>query len=144
MRWSEDQWADYLNRAGVKTDYEEPKPPTKQIPNESVEQRALVRWLDMKGVLFCHVPNGGKRNIGVAKKMKAEGVKPGVPDVLVFDRPPKAPHHVGVAIELKRQKRGQVSEHQRQWLGWLEHRGWAVRACNGADEAVKWLEGLGY
>jgi hypothetical protein len=53
------------------------------------------------------VPNGGHRHIATARKLKAEGVRPGVPD-LVFCLP--GGRFAG--LELKASK-GRLSEHQR-------------------------------
>lgn len=49
-------------------------------------QVACVRWFDMqypsyKNMLFA-VPNGGQRNVIVASKLKAEGVRAGVADLI--------------------------------------------------------------
>ena len=67
-------------------------------PKEYNEQVTLAEYLDLKGYCWCHVPKGGARHPATGAKMKKQGVKPGVPDVLIFD-------HVGicngVAIELK-------------------------------------------
>ena len=59
-------------------------PPT---PSESVEQQALFRWANfMSGqypalLLMYHIPNEGKRSRSTGARMKAEGLKPGVPDI---------------------------------------------------------------
>lgn len=141
MRWTEEQYNDFLSQASLEQ-IGKKHGLTVANPEESFEQRALVRWLDMKGILFCHVPNGGKRNIGVAKKLKAEGCRPGVPDILIFDPPPSG--GIGVAIELKRKKGGNVSDYQKDWLKSLNLRGWQTKVCKGADDAIAWLTGLGY
>jgi hypothetical protein len=47
---------------------------------------------------------------------------------------------MGVAVELKRQKGGQLQDSQEEWLQKLEHRGWLTKVCEGADEAIDWLE----
>jgi hypothetical protein len=47
------------------------------------------------------IPNGSKRSIGVAKKLKAEGVKRGVPDVAV---PISSQPYAGMFIEFKSEK----------------------------------------
>lgn len=142
------------------------------IPSEEAEQRALAQWLDLHRILWCHVPNGGQRSKAVAGKLKAAGVKAGVPDCLVFDRParcagdgPMCAHppmwdvdqgegkHCsytlkkhGVAIELKRARGApsNVSEHQRAWVDALAKRGWLVVICYGASEAIALLESLGF
>ena len=110
----------------------------KSNPTEFQEQKKLAEYLDMKGYCWCHVPNGGNRDVVTGAKMKKQGVKPGVPDVLIFDSPDD--RHNGVAIELKRQKGGQVRDSQVQWITELGKRNWYVKVCNGADEAINWLE----
>jgi hypothetical protein len=113
-------------------------------PSESVEMQILARWLDLAGVLWCHVPNGGKRHVGVARKLKAEGVKPGCPDILIFTPPPAELHRRGFAIELKRKTGGRVSPDQEQWLRDLRALNWVALIATGADVAIKYLEAWGY
>ena len=47
-------------------------------------QVAICRYLDYKNIPYFAVPNGGLRNIGVARKLKAEGVKAGVADLFIM------------------------------------------------------------
>ena len=139
-----------MNTTGIRKDL---------LPTEEAEQRALALWLDWHKILWCHVPNGGERSKAVAGKLKAAGVKAGVPDVLVFDPPrrcnrPGCTDHVvacpldrvGVAIELKRRKpaASRVSVEQDAWANDLSERGWIVAICYGADEAIALLTELGY
>jgi len=119
-----------------------------ESPLEDWEQERLANWLDSRGVLWTHPPNGGMRNKVVAAKLKRQGVKSGVPDVLIFTPIPKVglmdkPYR-GVAIELKRAKGGQVSESQGRWLDGLMECDWLVCVCHGHREAIEWLEALGY
>lgn len=113
------------------------------VPSEESEQFALAAWLNLRRVLWCHVPNGGWRNITVARKLKAAGVKPGVPDVIIFEKCPGRPEIRGVAIELKRRGTKRVSPEQQQWLAALAANGWAVKVCSGANDAIAWLRSLG-
>lgn len=117
---------------------------TSPVPKEDDEQAALARWLDLRRVRWCHVPNGGDRDVRVAARLKSHGVKRGVPDVLVFDPPPAAPGTVGGAVELKRRSGGTVSWEQTEWLAHLEKQGWAVKIARGFEEAISFLQGLGY
>lgn len=116
-------------------------------PLEEAEQVTLAQFLDlMFWDQWCHVPNGGmrpssedkdgKRFSVEAKKMQAQGVKKGVPDVLIF-RPVKGA--TGVVVELKRKKGGIVSPEQKKWLEMLSGFGWICRVCCGADEAIKFV-----
>ena len=78
------------------------------------------------------VPNGGNRNIVTARKLKAEGVKPGVPDVCL--PVPRGDYH-GLYVEMKRQKGGVVSPEQKAWLQALKGQGYRAEVCKGAAEA---------
>lgn len=120
-----------------------------QAPMEEFEQRALAAWLDSRRVggervLWTHPPNGGKRGKATAAKLKREGVKAGVPDALIFTPPPAHPGARGVALELKRQRGGRVSDEQEEWLGRLAALGWVTLVCKGATAAQKALQELGY
>ena len=104
---------------------------------EEQEQRAVAQYLDMRGLLYCHVPNGGMRNKAEGGKLKAQGVKDGVPDILIFKPKNGA---VGLAIELKRRTGGRLSPYQKYWLDELENNGWAVFVAEGSDAAIKAIE----
>ena len=81
--------------------------------------------------LLFAVPNGGQRNKIVAGKMKAEGVKPGVPDYLL---PVPMGGHAGLAIELKTAT-GYASKEQKQWIADLRAHGWRAEVCRGWEQA---------
>ena len=118
--------------------------PRSMIPSEEDEQRAVVQWLQWHQILAIHVPNGGQRSRIEAAIMNGLGVRPGVPDLLVFDRPPGNRDALGAAIELKRRKGGKVSDSQWLWLAQLEARGWLTAVCEGAEAAIAQLEAWGY
>jgi hypothetical protein len=113
-------------------------------PTEAQEGAALAQWLDMRGILYCHVPNGGNRSAVTGASLKRQGAKKGVPDYLIFTQPPRQPCRHAIAIELKRRSGGTVGSDQRMWLEALEAHGWATRVCKGAQEAINWLTELGY
>ena len=116
------------------------------MASELSEQITVVRRLYKAGILFCAVPNGGKRARKEAILLKASGVVPGVPDILIFDPPPNRPGCPGVALEMKRERltRSSVSKHQRRWLKALESRGWACVVGYGGEHALSELRELGY
>lgn len=114
------------------------------VPLESDEQKAAAEWLDALGLCWIHVPNEGKRSKRYGASLKSQGLKPGFPDILIFTPPPNHPDVRFVAIELKRQKGGRVSDNQRQWLRELRECGGLSQVCNGADAMIWYLEGLGY
>ena len=102
------------------------------MDSEEREQMKLAAYLDGQKFLWCHVPNGGHRRKVVAASLKRQGVKPGVPDVLIF-----AP--IQAAIELKRKSGGSVSANQRKFLDALSNAGWETYIARGADKAIEWL-----
>ena len=73
------------------------------------------------------VPNGGQRSKAVAGKLKAEGVRAGVPDWML---PVPASGFAGLAIEFKRPgKVGNTSEAQDTYINDLKAVGWLVVIC---------------
>ncbi|RQV98735.1 VRR-NUC domain-containing protein, partial [bacterium] len=85
---------------------------------EHLEQAALFQWTSMNEEripelknLFA-IPNGGHRHKAVAAKMKAEGVKAGVPDILLAC--PCDGFH-GLFIEMKAGK-NRTTKNQNEWI----------------------------
>ena len=113
-------------------------------PTEEQEQRIVAAILDRLGLVWCHVPNGGYRGRITGARLKSQGVKRGVPDILIFCSPPSKPRAHGVAIEMKRAKGGRVSKEQKEWMKNLSDRGWICKVCNGASSAKEALIELGW
>jgi hypothetical protein len=160
MRWTEDDLKEFCNRTGYqpKEDLKSNPPnmgsavqppnydsstqvpfrPELQVPTESVEQICLFRWAaneceDYPELeLMYHVPNGGSRNKIEAARLKAEGVKPGVPDIVL--PVPRGGYH-GLYIELKRIRGGKTSEEQKGWIEKLTKQGYYACICKGHKEA---------
>ena len=111
-----------------------------QVPTEAEEQAALFEWAEVAKrdhpelALMYHVPNGGSRNKIEAARLKAQGVKPGVPDICL--PVPRGKYH-GLYIELKRRKGGKISNAQKLWLTALAGQGYKAYVCFGCDEAKK-------
>ncbi len=105
----------------------------KRVDHEHQEQVKLFEWasyIPELELLFA-IPNGGARHIVVAKKLKAEGVKAGVPDICL---PVPTADYNGLFIELKA-KGGALSENQLWWIGRLNTIGYKAVKCNGFEEA---------
>ena len=102
---------------------------TVSLPSEHDEQAGFVQWFRSKWprVLIFAIPNGGKRNISTAKKLKLEGVVPGVPDLFI--------PAWGIWIEMKRQKGGRTSSDQDDMISYLESIGHRVIVGYGATDA---------
>lgn len=145
--------------------------------SEHSHQAALMCWCAMNkhndprlDLLFA-IPNGGERNRVVASKLKAEGVKPGVPDLCLPVAAPKYERNTtitdqirhwycGLFIEMKKpsvkHKRkvpadkwdtGGVSADQKIMLANLEQQGYKVVVCyswyEAANEIKFYLTGKG-
>lgn len=108
----------------------------------------VAAWLDAYRVCWFHPPNESKRKVQAHVKLKRQGLKPGVPDIIIIDPPPKATGFVGTVIELKAPRvasRAPVtSAAQRRWLDEFTRRGWAAFVAEGARDAIALLMGLGY
>ncbi len=86
--------------------------------------------------LLHAVPMGGKRPISVAKRLKAEGARAGVPDVCL---PVARGGQHGMYIEMK-YGRNRPTEYQRWWIDRLREQGYRVEICYSCQEALDALE----
>jgi hypothetical protein len=77
------------------------------------------------------IPNGGYRHKATAVKMKAEGVRAGVPDICL---PVPNKRHHGLFIEMK-SKVGRASPDQKSWMQGLRDRGYLCAICRSEDDA---------
>lgn len=103
--------------------------------------QANLRGLDQR-LLFA-IPNGGHRAIGVARKLKAEGVRAGVPDYFLAVA---TGGFSGLFIELKSET-GYASDAQLEMFNLFRAQGFKVVLVKGISEAmeavVAYLGGLG-
>ena len=100
--------------------------------SEHAEQKHLMVWAATMSLtvpayesLFA-IPNGGQRTKAAAGKLKAEGVKPGVPDLFLAIARGKSK---GLFIELKRLQNGRVSPDQAIWHTRLRGNGKAAKVA---------------
>lgn len=107
-------------------------------PTEEMEQEAVIEWTVLMEkqypelAMLFHIANGGDRHPAVAKKLKAQGVKAGVPDLML---PVARGGWHGLFIEMKRQKGGRLSEEQKEWIKALTDEHYLAVRANGAEEA---------
>lgn len=115
------------------------RPCAGDCPTEEVEQTHLFRWtvVHAKAVpelLLLHaIPNGGLRSKSEAARMKAAGIKAGVPDLFL----PVARNGChGLYIELKRRVGGRVSAEQIEWMDVLQRQGYCCALAKGWEMAA--------
>lgn len=100
------------------------------MPTEHAEQCAVASWLRAQGVWFFAVPNGAKMGPAEAAKMKREGLRPGIPDLLIVDKGKR------IALEMKRREGGRVSPEQASAMAHLGGEGWMCIIAHGAEDAI--------
>ncbi len=105
--------------------------------SEHQEQCALIQWAMMQGgpmadarKIFA-IPNGGRRDAVTGARMRREGVKRGVPDLLL---PIARKGRHGLFIELKTAT-GRTTPEQREMIEQLRADGYAVEVCRGWEQA---------
>ena len=101
--------------------------------SEHLEQCAVIQYCKIKKHLIFAIPNG--TNVPSHKgraKLKAEGLKSGVPDLML---PVAKGGYHGLFIEMKKPKTGKVSSNQDEWLDTLAYNGYQTEVCYGFDEA---------
>jgi hypothetical protein len=106
-----------------------------QIQSAFIEWARLAEKQDERLELLFAVPNGGKRNIITAMKLKKEGVKAGVLDIFL---PVKTQEYDGLIIEFKRPKTGKISQEQLRFMGLLnQYSNWKIVICTSAEDAIQ-------
>jgi len=107
------------------------------LGEEHLLQRTILREVHLRFPSIAHrlhaIPNGGGRSKAQAGKLKAEGVRPGVPDLHL---PIPTPSSVGLYIELKK-ARACPSPDQWDWLTHLHRHGYTARVINHPDDAIR-------
>ena len=108
------------------------------LATEHQEQAALIAMCAAlepqhpELALLFAIPNGGQRHAAVAARLKAEGVRAGVPDLCL---PVARGKWHALYLELK-VGRNKPTAAQQAWHERLRAQGNAVVVCYGADQAL--------
>jgi hypothetical protein len=94
------------------------------------------RWIN-PGWIFTHIPNGEKRDIVTAARLKRMGVQPGFPDLMFIGPPGRV-----CWLELKA-KGGRLTEAQGAIASRLLGAGQGYLCSSDYTEIVDWLKGWG-
>jgi hypothetical protein len=112
----------------------------KPVDREGLEQAALIKELELRfpevAALIYHVPNGGHRHKLVAIKLKGQGVKAGVPDLVL---PMARGGYFGLYLEFKATAPNDaaVSASQHAWIRRLNDQGYLAIVCRGHFDAME-------
>jgi hypothetical protein len=114
---------------------------------ERQHQVALIKWVRaVKATypvlrLLYAVPNGGDRNLRVARKLKAEGVLAGVADLCL---PVARRGYHGLYLEMKSEE-GVATEEQKEFLHGVSAEEYCAVIAQGVDDArdvLEWYIGI--
>ena len=108
-------------------------------------QSECVRWFRYQypDIVIFAIPNGGKRNVIEASKLKATGVLPGVADLFVmhsnivfYENTEGYIMYHGLFIELKAGENKQTQA-QIEFEAKAKHSSYAYHVCRSIDEFMK-------
>jgi len=112
--------------------------------SEHDEQVALIEWAQSQVNVYPElqllyaIPNQGGKGYGAmrrGKKMKAEGMRKGLPDLCL---PVSRGNFNCLYIEMKDVgKKGRLSLEQVRWISLLSEAGHNVQVCHGSQEAIQ-------
>ena len=118
--------------------------------SEHAHQVDVIRWCRLNEGRYpalrwiFAIPSGEHRHIAVANRLKAEGVKPGLPDLCL---PVKRSIYGALWVEMKtpekkpvRGGKGGLSDAQHAWRLHLLEAGYRHVVAYGADEAIREIE----
>ncbi|MFM9270929.1 VRR-NUC domain-containing protein [Halomonas elongata] len=137
-------WRNYGKTPGCRKPKADGKPRRKPVDWEGQEQAILMRWLlgeSMRGTAVgelydatYHVPNGGYRLGKEAGRMKQQGVKAGVSDLVT--RQARGGWH-GLYLEFKASppRDADLADSQHEWLEGSEYEGYCSALALGFEEA---------
>ena len=111
---------------------------------EAQEQATLFKWARQESIrrkypelkLLLHIPNGGSRDLIEGKHLKQQGVKAGVPDLIL---PVPRGIYAGMFIEMKTEF-GKTTLEQDWWLEQLRSQGYSASVCHGWRAAARTIE----
>lgn len=117
------------------------KPLKAPVPTEHAEQAAVIQWWAVYAAqhklpecLLFAIPNGANKSIASAAKFKREGLRKGVPDLMLAI--PRGRYH-GLFMEMKRLTGSRATDEQRNMANLLRAQGNEVFFCYGAAHAIR-------
>lgn len=101
-------------------------------------QSAIKNRLALHGIVCVAVPNEGRRSAILGRAMKATGLLPGFPDLLVMQAPGR------IAFLEVKAPAGRVSEAQKTCHELLNRLGFFVRVVRSQEDAIEALHQAGF
>jgi hypothetical protein len=110
---------------------------TRRAAPERAIQMAIRHALMLHDVVAIAIPNGGKRTVTAGRLLRAEGMAPGAPDLLLIGRGAMG------FLEIKAPG-GRLSEAQVEFHDMLRRRGQLVETVRSVDEAIATIKAWGW
>jgi hypothetical protein len=112
----------------------------KPAKSEHCLQRAIVNWCEGLGKnvvqeRFAAIPNGGARDIVTASRLKQEGARAGMPDLIFWGHSGRV-----LWLEVKNGTSGQISASQKIVHAKLKSDGHLVIVCRDLMEAIEAIQ----
>lgn len=104
--------------------------------SEAEEQKAVVQYCDAIGVPIYHIPNERHCSPRTGVHLKAQGLRPGFPDLCI---PVPKGKYSALYIEMKA-KGGKISPDQKDWIHRLRKYGNMACVCYGAENAITLID----
>lgn len=108
--------------------------------SEAQEQTTVIQYCELRHIPIFAIPNGGSRNAIEAANLKRQGVKAGVPDLMI---PVAKQGYHGLFVEMK-VGYNKPSEKQEEWIKLLNRNSYLAKVCYGAEEAINLIDNYMY
>lgn len=106
--------------------------------SEHQEQVEFVSWCDAQPIrelsMLFAIPNGARVSMGTAIKIKKEGLRSGIPDLML---PVAKGKYHGLFIEFKRRRGGVISPEQKEAIAKLTAEGYCCVVAKGYNQAIR-------
>ena len=106
--------------------------------SEHEEQVKVVKWCRENKIKVFSVPNGfisGSKDVTYMSYMKAEGLLPGSPDLVVLPG-----NGVVLFVEMKKEKGGILSDKQKDFRDFCKDNGYHYCCAKGANDAIELIK----
>jgi hypothetical protein len=112
--------------------------PKRKAQPEAAIQRAIIARLKLSGIVCHHSPNAAKRSVIGGRRIKADGMITGWPDLTVV-----GPEGLVAFLEVKAPG-GKPSPAQAEIGKMLRYMGHTWEVVHSQDQAVIWLQAWGW
>ena len=113
--------------------------PTKTNNPEEQVQSAVVEYLKWQysDIRYCASLGGIRTSMRQAIKAKRTGYIKGFPDLQILHA--NSEYH-GLFLEIKPHKKAYPTKEQKEWIAYLNEKGYFAKCCKGFDECIETVD----